>query len=218
MYLGTCMQTKKMAENNNYDIYLDGCKLNRAHEAKFMGITIDENFTLKKHVENVCKLCSRNIGVLMYRLYCSLVLPYLKYGLLLWGNENQYHINKDFHLQKRAMRLISNSEYLSPTKLLLEKFNTLNIFDMYPKEVAIFMFKYKNNMLPVSFDNFFTVNRENYNYNARNRNDFEIQMHKMKTIFTVGQKFGMSYQPTLKMQQKLRQFKTNLKSMLGKSL
>ena len=159
------MQTKKMAENNNYDIYLDGCKLNRVHEAKFLGITIDENITWKKHVENVCKLCSRNIGVLnkvkdflptnaMYRLYCSLVLPYLNYGLLLWGNANKYHINKVFRLQKRAMRLISNSEYLSPTKPLFEKFNTLNIFDMYTKEVAIFVFKYKNNMLPVSFDNF----------------------------------------------------------------
>ena len=165
MYLGTCMQTKKMAGNNNYDIYLDGCKLKRVHEAKFLGITIDENFTFKKHVENVCKLCSRNIGVLskvkgflptnaMYRLYCSLVLPYLNYGLLLWGNANKYHINKVFRLQKRAMRLISNSEYLSPTKPLFEKFNTLNIFDMYTKEVAIFMFKYMNNMLPVSFDNF----------------------------------------------------------------
>lgn len=44
--------------------YLDGCKLNRVPEAKFLGITIDENLTCKKQVENVCKLCSRNIGVL----------------------------------------------------------------------------------------------------------------------------------------------------------
>ena len=84
------------------------------------------------------------------------------------------------------MWLISNSEYLSPTKPLFEKFNTLKIYDMYTKEVAIFMFKYKNNMLPVSFDNFFMANWENHNYNTRNRNDLEIKMHKMKTIFTMG--------------------------------
>ena len=65
------------------------------------------------------------------------------------------------------MRLISNSQYLSPAKPLFEKFNMLNIFDMCTKEVAIFMFKYKNNMLPVSFDNFFTVNGENHNYNTK---------------------------------------------------
>ena len=43
MYLGSCIPTKKVAENNNYDIYLDGCKLNKVHEAKFLGITVDEN-------------------------------------------------------------------------------------------------------------------------------------------------------------------------------
>ena len=53
---------------------------------------------------------------------------------------------------------------------------------MYTKEVAIFMFKYKDNLLPASFENFFTVNRENHNYNTRNRIDF------MKSIFTMRQK------------------------------
>ena len=97
------MQTKEMAENYDYDIYLDGCKLHSVHEAKFLGIAIDDNFTWKKQVENVYKLCLRNIGALkvksflptnaMYKLYCSLVLPYLNYGLLLWGNANKCYIN-----------------------------------------------------------------------------------------------------------------------------
>ena len=110
MYLETCMQTNKITENNNHDIYLDGCKLSRV-----------QNLTWKKQVENVCKLCSRNIGVLnkvkgflpinaMYKLYCSLVLPYLNYGLLLWGNANKQYIVKVFRLQKCAMRVISNSD------------------------------------------------------------------------------------------------------------
>ena len=93
----------------------------------------------------------------------------------------------------------------------------LNIFDMYTKEVAIFTFKYKN-MLPVSFDNFFMVNRENHNYNTRNKNDFEIQMHKMKTIFTIGPNIWNELPTNIKNATKLGQFKTYLKSMLGKCL
>ena len=79
------------------------------------------------------------------------------------------------------------------------------------------MFKYKNNMLPVSLDIFFffTVNRENHNYNTRNRNDFEIQMHKMKTILTMGPKIWNGLPTKIKNATKLGQFKTNLKSMLG---
>ncbi len=102
MFFGTRMQTQII--NKNIAIYLDGCSLERVRETKFLGITIDENLRiLKKKVELVCRSCSRNIGVLnkvkmfsptktMYQLHCSLVLPYINYGLILW-----------------ALRIVSNS-------------------------------------------------------------------------------------------------------------
>ena len=40
MYLGTCMQTKKMAENNNHDIYRDSCKLNEYMTPNFLEILL----------------------------------------------------------------------------------------------------------------------------------------------------------------------------------
>ena len=62
MFLGTRFQTNNT--NENYEIYLDGCKLARVGEAKFLGITIDENLSWKKQTNNACKQCARNIGVL----------------------------------------------------------------------------------------------------------------------------------------------------------
>ena len=132
MYLGTRTQTNSITIDSRFDIYLDGCKLSRVQDAKFLGIIIDENMTWKKHIENVCRVCSRNIGVLhkvktflpndaMYKLYCTLLLPYFNYGLLLWGNANKEYINKVFRIQKRAMRTISNSEYLSHTKPIFKR-------------------------------------------------------------------------------------------------
>ena len=61
MFLGTRFQTKYI--DDRFDIYLDGCKLSRVEEAKFLGITIDENLSWKKQIDNVCKLCARNSGV-----------------------------------------------------------------------------------------------------------------------------------------------------------
>ena len=43
-------------------------------------------------------------------------------------------------------------------------------------------------------------------------------MHKMKTIFTMGPKIWNELPTNIKNATKLGQFKTNLKSMLGKSL
>ena len=162
-------------------------------------MTIDENLTWKPHIENVCKLCSRNLGVLnkvkyflpknsLYQLYCSFILPFLSYGILLWGNASTQYMTKVFKLQKRTLRIISNSSYLSHTKPLFEKYNTLNIFQIYSKEEGIFMYKHRNGLLPLSFDHVFTELGSNHEYNTRHKTNFRHEMHKMKTVFTTGPK------------------------------
>ncbi len=224
MYLGTRAQTGSVMNSKEFDILLDGCKLNRVSDAKFLGITIDENMTWKNHIQNISKICSRNIGVLnkvklflpkdaMYKLYCTLIQPYLNYGLLLWGNSTREKMNKLYRLQKRPMRVISNSEYLSHTEPIFKMFKVLNIFDMFTKEVAIFMFKYNNKMLPRSFENFFQTHKENHNYNTRNRNDYKIPIHKINSILTVGPKIWNGLPQNVKMSATLGQFKSNLKSV-----
>ena len=132
MFLGTRFQTKKI--DDRYIVCLDGCKLARVGEANFLGIVIDENLTWNIQIDNVRKSFARNIGVFnklkhflpeqaLYRLYCSLVLPYLNYGLLLWGNDNITSLCKVYKLQKRTLHIISNSRYLSSSKPLCEKYN-----------------------------------------------------------------------------------------------
>jgi len=226
MFLGTRFKTRNIGSNN--DIYLDGCKLTRVQEAKFLGITIDENLTWKNHVKDVCNKCSRNIGVLnkvkhylpkytLYQLYCTLVLPYLNYGILLWGNANNECLNKLFRLQKRALRIVSNSHYLCPTKPIFEKYGVLNIFDMYKKEMAIFMFKYNNNLLPSSFNGTFTKHQDNHSYNTRNKYDFQLPVQKgLKTAFSTGPKIWNDLPNHLKTALTLKQFKTRLSSHLSK--
>ena len=214
-----------LADDVEHAIYLDGCKLSRVTEAKFLGITIDENLTWKKHVDNVSKVCSRNIGVLskvksflpantMYTLYCSLVLPYFNYGLLLWGNSSKQNVNKVFKIQKRAIRVITNSDYLSSTKPLFNRLKTLNVFDMYTREVATFMFKYKNDMLPLSFNHFFTIHRDNHDYNTRNRDDFKFPVQKIETISSFGPKVWNELPKNVKQANTLNQFRSLLKSEL----
>ena len=219
MFLGTRFQTKQI--DDKYIVCLDGCKLTRVGEAKFLGIVIDENLTWNKQIDNVLKSCARNIGVLnklkhflpeqaLYRLYCSLVLPYLNYGLLLWGNANKTSLGKVYKLQKRALRIISNSHYLSSSKPLFEKYNVLNIFDMYKKETGIFMYKYRNNMLPQSFDGIFTNHQSNHNYDTRNKGDYQLSMQRVNTIVNTGPKLWNELPKYVKSSKTLGLFKKNI--------
>jgi len=224
MYLGTRKQTCSL-EDNSHSIFLDGCKLNRVHGAKFLGITIDENLTWKKHIENICQTCSRNNGVLnivklflpsatMQQLYCTIVLPYLNYGLLLWGNAIKEYMTKVLRIQKRAIRTISNSSYLCPTKPLFAMYNLMNIYDMYTIEASIFMYKYKYNLLPQSFNKCFTSNNDFHNYDTRNKENFNTRISKVKNLFTNGPKIWNDLPNELKHAKTLNQFKRKLKSQL----
>ena len=58
----------------------------------------------------------------MYHLYCTLILPYLKYLILLWESAYKKHVDKILKIQNRAIRIISNSSYLCHTKPLFEKY------------------------------------------------------------------------------------------------
>ena len=95
---------------------------------------------------------ARSIGIL-YRLrnvypesvlvtiYNTLVLPHFHYCLLLWGS-----VVKDNHslhlLQKKALRIITNSDYLEHTEPICKKLiRILKFSDMF--SVAFWKFYYK---------------------------------------------------------------------------
>ena len=75
---------------SNGDIILDDRKLQRVTKTKFLGVIIGENLTWKNHIDGISKIMSRKNCVInkvkyfmpekvLYTLYCTLALPYLKY-------------------------------------------------------------------------------------------------------------------------------------------
>ena len=84
---------------------------------------------------------SRSIGIL-YRLrniypesvlvtiYNTLILPHFHYCLLLWGSVAKE--NHSMYLpQKKALRIMTNSDYLAHTEPLCKKLRILKISDMF---------------------------------------------------------------------------------------
>jgi len=69
-------------------------------------------------------------------------------------------------------------------------------------------------MLPLSFDGLLTIQRENHNYNTRNKDDFNIplQKQKVKTVFTTGPKIWNDLPNSTKFAKTLGHFKQIVKS------
>ena len=77
------------------------------------------------------------------QLYFSLVYPYLVYCVNVWGGTYPEHLRPLTVLQKRAVRLISNSQYLAHTNPLFRRHNILKLCDIYKLNVATYFHKNK---------------------------------------------------------------------------
>ena len=80
-----------------------------------------------------------------------MILPYLSYCNIIWGNCASYLLQKLLLLQKRAIRVITKSPHLAHTEVLFHKQNILNIYDLHSYFVASYMFSYLQNYLPKNF-------------------------------------------------------------------
>ena len=107
--------------------------------------------------------------------YSSLITPYLNYGILTWGTQS----SKLCKLQKKAVRIISNSKYNAHTDPLFKKFNVLKVTDLCALQELKFAFKLENGTLPSYFTNsMYQRHSEIHQYETRNANNLVTPQSK----------------------------------------
>ena len=125
-------------------------------------------------------------------LYCTLVLPYINYGILIWGKACKTNLEKIHKLQKWAVRIKSNSHYRCHSAPLFQKkkHDILNVYDSYKLELGVFMYKYFNGFLPMSFNTFFTKLSDIHDNDTRNKSNYNPTRNRKvftdKAIITTG--------------------------------
>ena len=167
----------KKCNFDNLNIIVNGTALERIGSdcnektTKFLGIYVDESLTWKYHLNHINTKISRALyGIKQAKnllpiqslktLYSALIQPYISYGILAWGNANASNLQKTSKLQKRAVRLITNSGYNSHTEPLFKKCQIFKIEDLYKFQVSMFMYAFVNHKLPKSFDGVFRFNSD----------------------------------------------------------
>ena len=68
-------------------------------------------------------------------------MPHLNYGLLLWGP----HLGRLVTLQKKAIRVVSLSDYLSHTDPIFKELKLLTLEDMFTLQKFKFLHKLAHN-------------------------------------------------------------------------
>ena len=177
----------------------------------YLGITIDSKLSWKPQINKLRTKLSQALGIL-YRtrpylnksslilLLNSLFMSHLRYGLICWGRDALLEDDKMPKklqplqiLLNKAMRCIYYRGPRENVDDLLKHNEILRFKDMVKLEIGKFMYNYSNNLLPETFDHFFTNIRKTHSHDTRHANNNYCRPKKrtnngLKTLSYLGAK------------------------------
>ena len=133
------------------DLQINGNQIERVTEFNFLGLVLQSNLSWNKHINHISLKVSKAIGII-YRLksvyplavsltlYNTLVLPYFNYCILSCGSKIKEN-HQLYLLQKKAVRIITHSNYIAHTEPLCKQYGIIKLTDMF--SLAIWKFYYK---------------------------------------------------------------------------
>ena len=160
---------------------------------KYLGILIDHSLAWKNHIEQITLKISRSVGMIaklrhfvprsiLLHIYRSLILPYISYGLTVWGLASKYLLNKILILQKRALRFIYFAKKNQHAAPLFIEADILPVNYLFYKTVCCTMHDIRNGKSPNNILNLFTNTSSIHSYNTRSSasNKFYVKHSRLE--------------------------------------
>ena len=172
---------KKNKTIPNFKIKLNGIKLTRSLDVKYVGVIFDEYLDFSSHIETMnakLKRANNLIAIsrhyisrsLMIQIYYGQFHSHLTYGCQLWG-QNKNQIKKTFVLQKKAVRLITFNDHLAHTDPIFRELDILKLADIVTMHNIIFTHNTLNKKSPALFNNYFVLKSINHRHPTTNNPD-----------------------------------------------
>ena len=212
-------------------VVIKGEAVSRVSTTKFLGVILDEHLNWQAHINSVINKVSKCIGITykarqyllqstLLKLYYALVYPHLSYCIEVWGNTFKSHLHRLEVVQKKIIRIISNSSFNAHSAPLFLDLNVLPLNKIYVSAVLIFMYKLRNNALPATdlFKDMFQYNHSHHQYNTRQRTNVHTPVSHLslayRSIRFSGVNLWNSLPDNIKFAFSLSSFKLRLKTYL----
>jgi hypothetical protein len=206
---------------NNQTTHLDISYNNRYipddTNTQFLGITIDSSLSWKQHIDNLMVKLSRACYAIrslrpfishesLRMNYFSYFHTVMSYGKIFWGNT--LYSNNIFKLQKRVIRIITNSRNRDSCRELFKELNILPFYSQYIFSLLTFII---DNM------SLFKLNSDLHNFNTTGKIGLHFLQPRLSIysndVYYMGMKtFNHLHSFIKKLSDNKNQFKSILKS------
>ena len=150
--LSLLFSNKKSLNSEMPNIFLGDEPIQNVDSCKFLGVFIDKNLNFIPHINYISNKISKHIGIL-YKIkdkltleaklsyYYAFVYPYLSYNVCVWGSTYSSHIQRIIILQKKVIRIITNSSYTAHTRPLFSQLGILEFEDVLKFDLLKYVHK-----------------------------------------------------------------------------
>ena len=161
---------------------------------KYLGVLLDNKLNWKAHVSSLCSKLSRVYGI-FYKLrhyiplntlrivYFSLVQSHLQYSLINWGRANNVTLHPLEIMQNKIIRASLFCHKRTLIGNLYVNFHVLKLSDLIKLEYVKFMYRFENNLLPVSFKKYFTNLDCIHAYDTRSKQKSKYFLPRYRTNY-----------------------------------
>ena len=217
--------------SESFVLKFNGKKMEQCVSYKYLGIHIDQNLSWTTHVKYLCDKVSKMCGMfsklrhccsreLLRIIYFALVESHLQYCNIIWGNASENTLKPLVSLQEKIIRIMCFAPYeQNRMDSMFNELKLLNLNQLNKLAKVKFIYKYKNQKLPSSFDNFLTSNTNHHRYALRSQvtNEFKCIWGKtnygMKMLQYEGAQLWNEVPLDIRSSKTLREFSKKFKSL-----
>ena len=171
-------------------------------KTKFLGVIIDNKLKWNDHITYVKSKISKTIGLFykmrqylgrkaLVNLYYILVFPYFIYCNEIWGNASSVHLDPIIKIQKRCVRIITYSDYLSSSEPIFQTLNILNFRKLVVQRISLLMFKIYKSDVPKPINILFRKNNTYHSYNTRRSDNLHTPVGRTEAIYKTFSFYGV---------------------------
>ena len=159
---------------------------------KLLGVKIDPLLSWTSQIDQVCSKISSRLFLLTKikkflnldarKLYYSgYILPLIDYCCVIWGNCNAGDLNRILKLQKRAARIILDTDPLSPSLPLFKKLGWMTVYDRIKYHKSLLVYKSLKKETPSYLIDKFSYISDRNPYSLRDAANGDLVVPKPKT-------------------------------------
>lgn len=160
-----------------YDpLTINGVKINKSNQEKYLGLILDEKLTWRPHIENIKSKIIPLTGALRrissylpkqikYHLYNSLVKPHLDYLVPVWGSSADSNIKQLQISQNKLIKALFQFGFWTSSSIIYNETKIMNIRQLYKYNTCILIKKILQKQTHTNIT--FTYNHQIRHYNLR---------------------------------------------------